>query len=58
MPHYWLVDPEARTLEAYESDDDRWLRLGAWSDGDRVAIPPFDAVEVEIANMFPPVAEA
>jgi len=58
VPHYWLVDPEARTLEAYESDDDRWLRLGAWSDGDRVAIPPFEAVEIEIGHLFPPTPGA
>lgn len=54
VPHYWLVDPEARTLEALEASQGRWLRLGAWTDGDRAAIPPFEAVPMDVGSMFPP----
>jgi Uma2 family endonuclease len=57
VPHYWLVDPEARTLEAFELEEEGWLRLGAWSDGDQARIPPFDAVGIEVGELFPPVAE-
>lgn len=56
VPHYWLVDPEARTLEVYELDNDRWLRLGAWSEDDTAAIPPFEAVEITLSTLFPPEA--
>ncbi|MGD2114698.1 MAG: Uma2 family endonuclease [Acidobacteriota bacterium] len=57
VPHYWLVDPQARTLEAFEREDDRWARLGAWSDGDDAAIPPFDAIEIPVGDLFPPEPE-
>lgn len=57
VPFYWLVDPGARVLEAFELQGGRWLRLGAWGDGDRARIRPFDAVEIDVGRLFPPPAE-
>jgi Uma2 family endonuclease len=54
VPHYWLVDPQARTVEALELEAERWLRIGAWGDGDRARIPPFEAVEIDVGALFPP----
>ncbi len=53
VPHYWLIDPEARLLEAYESQAGRWVRLGGWESGP-AAIPPFEAVEIDVTHLFPP----
>ncbi len=44
----WLVDPRERTLEAYRLDGGLWVRLGAWADDDTAAIPPFEAVPLEL----------
>jgi Uma2 family endonuclease len=55
VPHYWLVDVEARLLEAWAAREGAWSRLGAWSDGDVVRIPPFDAVEIAVGKLFPPL---
>ncbi len=46
VPHYWLVDLDSRTLEAWEARDGAWVRLGAWTEDDTARIPPFDAVEL------------
>jgi Uma2 family endonuclease len=54
VPHYWIVDPDARTLEAFEAREGGWLRLGGWSDGDTVRIAPFEAVEIDVGGLFPP----
>jgi len=54
VPHFWLVDPEERTLEAFELDEGGWLRLGAWGEGDRACVRPFDAVEIDVGALFPP----
>lgn len=54
VPHYWLVDVELRTLEALEAQREQWVRLGAWTDGDRARIPPFDAVVLDVGSLFPP----
>lgn len=56
VPFLWTVDPEERLLEAFESRDGAWLRLGVWGDGDVARIAPFDAVEIDVGLLFPPTA--
>lgn len=58
VPWYWLVDTDNRLLEAFEASDGRWLRHGAWSDADVTRVPPFDAVELAVGDLFPPLPEA
>jgi Uma2 family endonuclease len=49
--HAWLVDPVARTLEAYRLEG-RWVLLGAFRDDAKVRAEPFDAVELELASLW------
>lgn len=53
VPHYWIIDPDERTLEAFEARSGAWVRLGAWSDGDSPRIPPFHAIELDVGGLFP-----
>jgi hypothetical protein len=53
-PHYWLVEVDARTLEAFELDRSRWVLLGTYGEDARVAIPPFDSLEIEVSRLFLP----
>src|SRR5215471_9259187 len=46
--HVWLVDPIARTLEAYRLAGDRWTLTGTWRDDAKVHVEPFDAIELEL----------
>ncbi len=55
IPYYWIVDPADRTLEAFEAEAGRWLRLGAWTDGDTPRVAPFDAIALEVAGLFLPL---
>jgi Uma2 family endonuclease len=55
IPHYWIVDPDERTLQAFERQAGAWVRLGAWTDGDRPRIPPFDAIALGVGRLFPPL---
>lgn len=52
---YWILDPDERTLEAYELREGGWLRLGGYTDGDVARVPPFDAIELELGRLFPPL---
>ncbi len=52
VPHYWLLDLPARLLEAYEARQGGWFRLGAWTPEDRAAVPPFEAIELELGRFF------
>lgn len=57
VPHYWLVDIGSRTLEAWEGRAGAWLRLGAWTEDDTARVPPFDAVELRVGRLFPPLRQ-
>jgi len=50
--HLWLVDPIARTLESYELEQNRWVRLGSWRGEATVRAKPFDAVELELGALW------
>lgn len=55
VAHYWLVDPEARTLEALRlGGDGRWIELGAWGELEVAHIEPFEAIELDIGRLFLP----
>jgi Uma2 family endonuclease len=54
VPWYWLCDPDARTLEVLHRDESRWSEHGVYSDGDRVKLPPFEAVEIDVSRLFIP----
>ncbi|UOG92598.1 MAG: Uma2 family endonuclease [Candidatus Thiothrix sulfatifontis] len=49
---FWIVDPEHKTLEAYQSSGGHWILLGAWGDDDVARIPPFDAIEISLAALW------
>ncbi|MFH1176792.1 MAG: Uma2 family endonuclease [Acidobacteriota bacterium] len=56
VPFYWLLDIEARTLEALAAREGAWVRLGGWADEDTARIPPFEAIELRIGRFFTPTA--
>jgi len=48
----WLVDPDARTIEARRSVRGRWTSLGTFGADAVARIEPFDAVELTVATIF------
>ncbi len=52
VPYLWLIDPIARTLEAYALDNDRWILLGAHGGDQIVSVVPFDAVGIELGRLW------
>jgi len=44
VSHVWFVDPHARTLEAFELDNGRWILLAKRADDAPVCVSPFDAI--------------
>ena len=53
IEHLWFIDPKTRVLEAFRLEGDHWVLLGAWSNGDVARVPPFEAVELELAALWP-----
>jgi Uma2 family endonuclease len=52
VPHFWLVNPLARTLEVYRLAEGRWVLLGTHEGDARVRAEPFDAVELELGGLW------
>jgi Uma2 family endonuclease len=54
VPHVWLVDPEARTLEVFRLQDSQYL-VAATFDGDApVRAEPFEQIELELGALWLP----
>ena len=53
VAHLWLVDPEARTLEAFALRDGAWVLAGTLKDDDEVRLVPFEAVGFPLAALWP-----
>ena len=53
VPFAWLIDPIAKTIEAYERDGARWTLASVHRGGsDAVRVAPFDAVELDLVALF------
>lgn len=52
VAYAWLIDPAAQTLEGFELREGRWLLIATLKDDDPVAVPPFDAVEFSLADLW------
>jgi Uma2 family endonuclease len=50
--HLWLIDPDQRTLEAYENTGGRWLLLRVFENADQVTAAPFDAVAFDLGGLW------
>jgi Uma2 family endonuclease len=52
IQHVWLVHPRLRTLEAFSARDGKWELSATLHDDERGRIPPFDAIEIELASLW------
>ena len=52
VPHYWLLDPADETLAVYRHTPDGYLLALAAGSGERVRAEPFDAIELDVAELF------
>jgi Uma2 family endonuclease len=55
VPFLWLVSPQERPLEAFRLDAGLWTRVASHDDKTRARILPFEAVELELGLLCPPV---
>jgi Uma2 family endonuclease len=47
----WLVDPDARHVEAFRIAEGCWLRIGLFAETE-ARIPPFDAAPLDLPSLF------
>jgi Uma2 family endonuclease len=52
VAHAWLVNPLERTLEVLRLKDGSWTIVGVCSGSDVVRIKPFEAIELELGQLW------
>lgn len=50
--HAWLVDPIDRSIEVYRLGEAGWILAGGATEGEPVALEPFEAVPVDLAYLW------
>ena len=51
--HLWFVDPDAKTLEAFELREGKWELLATLAGDAPVSLPPFDAITFPLDALWP-----
>ena len=51
--HLWLVEPDARILEAFELRDGHWTLLETLTDDGPISLPPFEGISFEFGGLCP-----
>jgi Uma2 family endonuclease len=52
VAHYWIVDPEHETLAVHRHHADGYLAVTTGGVGDVVRAEPFDAIEIDVGELF------
>jgi Uma2 family endonuclease len=52
VPHYWLIDPDQRTLEAYELVIDHYGLAASARDAEVFAPPLFPGLSIQLADLW------
>ena len=53
----WLIEPEAQRVEVFSAGERNWVLEGFFQAGDLAKMPPFEAVEVSLLDLWgqPPI---
>lgn len=54
VPHYWIADTEARTIEAFILNDGIYQPAGQGRENDVVHLHPFPALAISLGELWPP----
>jgi Uma2 family endonuclease len=52
VPHYWIVDPAARTLECRRLVGDAYLLDASGREDERVAVPAFEGLTIVLSSLW------
>lgn len=53
VPHIWLVDPKAKSMEVFRLDAESYRLVAVHGEADVVRLEPFEAVELTLSALWP-----
>jgi len=56
MRHVWIIDPLARTLEAFRFEGGRLFLHATHAEDEHIRAEPFDAIELELGMLWADLA--
>ena len=51
--YYWLIDPDAKSVEAFKLDRGAWRKVGAFAGTDKMRAEPFELIEIDLGWLWP-----
>jgi Uma2 family endonuclease len=52
VPHCWLIDPIAHTLDVFRLESGKWVIAGFYVEDDKVRAEPFQGIEIDLSNLW------
>ena len=52
VTHLWIVDPDARTLQASALSAGSWLPIATLSEAETVSVPPFEKLNIPLSRLW------
>lgn len=52
VPYLWLIDPIAKTLEAFGLRSGKWVLLASFAENDTVQVEPFHQWEMDLGSLW------
>lgn len=54
VAHYWIVDPQAKTMEGYKLGGRKYQPTGRAKNGETIKLPPFPTLEIKLSQLWQP----
>ncbi len=58
VAYLWFVDPDVRTLEAFQLNSGAWSLIASLAGDAAVSVPPFDAITFPLGGLWPDESKA
>ena len=53
VTHLWIIDTDARTLQASALSNGNWLPVSTLTDADMISVPPFEKLNIPLSRLLP-----
>jgi Uma2 family endonuclease len=52
VPYLWFIDPLAKSLDAFQLENGKWLVVGLFVGSDKIRVAPFEEAEIDLNALW------